>query len=89
MSHISHIITVEQAQSVELDKKAFYSNMLRNHVLITPYTDAIVTCKFKQGIVDSHYWYLRSAYITTFGFCAEPPNKKDLEEILYFLMFSF
>ena len=30
MSHMSHLISVEQAQSVVPDKKAFYSAMLRN-----------------------------------------------------------
>ena len=88
MSHMSHLISVEQAQAVVPDKKAFYSAMLRNQVVMPPYTDAIVTREFMQGVVDGRYWCLRSADITTFRVCAEPPNKKDLGEMLYFLMCS-
>ena len=53
-----------------------------------PFKDAIITREFMQGIVDGRYWCLRSSDITNYRVCAEPPNKKDLGEMLYFLMCS-
>ena len=85
---MSEYVTVEQAQAVVPDKKSYYSVMLRNQVVMPPISDAIVTREFMQGIVDGRYWCLRSADITTYRVCAEPPNKKDLGEMLYFLMCS-
>ena len=83
------MISEAQAQALIPDKKAFYSALQRNQVILPPLRDSMVTRRFMLGIKDSTYWCLRASDITQTRVCADPPARKDLANIVGDVMLNY
>ena len=79
----------QEAQMRCPDKKTLYQGCIRNQYLLSPFKDAINTVRYLQGVQSKRYWALTSKEIRAVKFCADPPVRKEIAQILYNVMMNY
>ena len=79
------MISIERAQLAVPDRNALYKGMLRNQYVVPPLADTMVTAKWMMGVIEERFWCPKSEQVT-YRVCADPPNRKDLAQMLFDLM---